>query len=133
MDVLKYRKWYLSQNWGENRFSMIIKCVETHRREHVYTIDLQRNHPLVLSGNAYWITHNQLCIGYELDGNSDVFRPIFSHKRQRLLDLLMPSIGESVKFCNKGQSRLRTKYFNYLYKIKILPVSCIENIIMLIC
>ena len=35
---------------------------------------------------AYWITHNELCIGYCSSIDPDVFRPIFSYSRQRLLD-----------------------------------------------
>ena len=129
MDTIKYRKLYLSYNWGDNRFNMIRKSVDLeHRRDHLCTIDLQRNHPLVLSGNAYWITHNQLCIGYELNENSEVFRPIFSHKRQRLIDILIPSIKNPVKFWKNIKSR----YFLSIAKIKKLPIVCIDNIVMYI-
>jgi len=126
MDVIKYRKLYLSENWRENRFIAIIKYVgleQQHIRQHN-----QRNHPLVLSGNAYWITHDQLCIGYELSENPEVFRPIFSHKRQRLMDILIPSIKNPVKFWKN----LKSRYFLSMVKIKKLPIVCIDNIVMYI-
>ena len=126
MDVIKYRKLYLSENWRENRFIEIIKYVgleQQHIRQHY-----QRNHPLVLSGNAYWITHDQLCIGYELSENPEVFRPIFSHKRQRLMDILIPSIKNPVKFWKN----LKSRYFLSIAKIKKLPIVCIDNIVMYI-
>jgi len=130
MDIIKYRKLYLSENWGGNRFNMIRKIVdlEQQRRPFSFTIDLQRNHPLVLSGNAYWITHDQLCIGYELNEKSEVFRPIFSHKRQRLMDILIPSIKNPVKFWKN----LKSRYFLSMVKIKKLPIVCIDNIVMYI-
>lgn len=120
MDVIKYRKLYLSENWGENRFQ-------------IFNTAYGRIHPLVLSGKAYWINKDELCIGYKLDTNSEIYRPIFSNKRQGLLDKINELMVKP-KFWNK----IRTKYFNYLYKMKvvlnekesiILPVLCIENII----
>jgi len=127
MDVIKYRKLYLSENWRENRFIAIIKYVGLEQQHFDDTIS-QRNHPLVLSGNAYWITHDQLCIGYELSENPEVFRPIFSHKRQRLMDILIPSIKNPVKFWKN----LKSRYFLSMVKIKILPIVCIDNIVMYI-
>ena len=55
MDVQKYRKWYLEENWGNNRFKMIEFYVEFQelrviRNNRIMTIDFQRNHPKVLSG-----------------------------------------------------------------------------------
>ena len=127
MDVIKYRKLYLSENWRENRFIAIIKYVGLEQQHFDDTIS-QRNHPLVLSGNAYWITHDQLCIGYELSENPEVFRPIFSHKRQRLMDILIPSIKNPVKFWKN----LKSRYFLSMVKIKKLPIVCIDNIVMYI-
>ena len=126
MDVIKYRKLYLSENWRENRFIAIIKYVGLEQ-QHIRQNN-QRNHPLVLSGNAYWITHDQLCIGYELNEKSEVFRPIFSHKRQRLMDILIPSIKNPVKFWKN----LKSRYFLSMVKIKKLPIVCIDNIVMYI-
>jgi len=134
MDIIKYRKYYLSENYGDNRFRMMKYCVGkeysgSKRYNKIFNTVFGRNHPLVLSGKAYWINKDELCIGYKLDSNPEIYRPIFSHKRQRLLDKLTKDIINPYKFWNK----VRTQYFSSLYKIKKLPVSCIENIIMLIC
>lgn len=87
MNSIKYRKLYLQENWGENKFKMIQEIVNIPRCfPYPYSINFQRVHPKVESGEAFWITHNKLCIGYYLESNSDIFRPIFSYKRQRFLD-----------------------------------------------
>lgn len=140
MDTLKYRKFYLCHNWGRNRFIMKIKDVgDEYMREypHHFTIECQKNHPLVLSGNAFWITHNQLCTGYVLDEKPEVFRPIFSHKRQRMLEEV--HYGEEDDDGNKVQNitnpyifwnKIKTRYFLTIAEIKKLPVVCIDDIIM---
>ena len=134
MDIMKYRKWVLEQNWGSNRFQMVKYNVdEDVRWNRVFDTPYGRCHPLVLSGKAYWVNKRELCIGYKLDTNPEIYRPIFSHKRQRLIDEMTKDIIKP-KFWNK----VKAKYFNYLYKMKveinekesiILPILCIENII----
>ena len=87
MNSIKYRKLYLTQNWGENNFIMIKEKINVPRCIPCpYSVNFQTVHPKVLSGEAYWITHNELCIGYCSSIDPDLFRPIFSYSRQRLLD-----------------------------------------------
>jgi len=43
-----------------------------------------KQHPLVNSGDAYWIRDDTLLKGYTLNGE-EVHRPVFSHKREKLL------------------------------------------------
>lgn len=135
MDVFKYRKLYLCENWGENRFSMI---------KHKVGLDVvfkwvwsDINHPLVLSKKAFWINKYELCIGYKLDTNPEIYRPIFSHSRQRKLDRVHDeeidedsNKEQNIKNPYKFWNKIKTKYFNNLYKKNFLPVCCIENIIM---
>lgn len=130
MDIQKYRKWYLEENWGQNRFTMIEFYVEfpelrVIRNNRIMTIDFQRNHPKVLSGEGYWITHNKLCIGYKLRENPEIFRPIFSYKRQRFLDKVNLDIKKSKKFWDK----VKSKYFKQLCKIKKVPIECSKHIV----
>ena len=130
MNIQKYRKWYLEKNWGQNRFTMIEFYVEfpelrVIRNNRIMTIDFQRNHPKVLSGEGYWITHNKLCIGYELRENPAIFRPIFSYKRQRFLDKVNLDIKKSKKFWDK----VKSKYFKQLCKIKKVPIECSKHIV----
>jgi len=128
MTIQKYRKWYLQQNWGQNRFRMIKYWVGIQQIERtLLTTDLQRNHPWVLSGKAYWITHNTLCVGYELDNNPEIFRPIFSHKRQILLNMVNEKY--QIKIWKKFWHRMKSKYLFELIKIKKLPMDCVNNIL----
>ena len=152
MDAIKYRKWYLSENWGENRFTMLEFLVELtqlqfRQNNRIMTVDFQRNHPMVLSGKAYWITHNKLCIGYKMTSNPEIFRPIFSHKRQKLIDRLnkfeaiysddgklvnKDDIGNTIDNPYTFWNKIKSKYFMSLAKIhsKKIPIECIKNIVM---
>jgi hypothetical protein len=154
MDVIKYRKWYLQRNWGENIFRMIkygveFKEIRIRRNNKIMTIDFQRNHPLVLAKKAYWLNDRELCIGYKMDSNPDIFRPIFSHKRQRLLDRLNKFeaiYSEDGKFVNEDDmgntiddpykfwNKIKSKYFMLLVKMnsKNIPIDCVEYIVMFI-
>lgn len=134
MDVIKYRKWYLSNNWGENRFRMIKYGVEFKeiriRNNHIIRLDFGRNHPLVFAKKAYWLNDRELCIGYELDNNPNIYRPIFSHKRQRLLDKVNLNIINPYKFWNK----IKSEYFISLAKMysKVIPIDCVKYIVLFI-
>ena len=131
MDIIKYRKYYLQENWGQNRF--IAKYTREQplilhpKPKYPYTDSYRINHILVLSGIGFWITPWRLCIGYVFSDDPEIFRPIFSHKRQLILDELNLIIcdGYVDKFWNKIKSRI----WNALIEIRKLPVDCIENII----
>ena len=129
MDIQKYRKWYLEENWGLNRFIMI--KYTTHIRQLCpqdtwkHRVCNRWNHPLVNAGKAFWINSRELCIGYELSENSEIFRPIFSHKRQRFLDKVNLDIKKSKKFWDK----VKSKYFKQLCKIKKVPIECSKHIV----
>lgn len=126
MNVIKYRKLYLEKNWGNNEFIMIQEKV--NNVNNALSINFQRSHPRVLSGEAYWITHNKLCVGYKSRENPEIYRPIFSNSRQRLLDNVNNNIITPKKFWNK----VKIKYFIELYRNKMLSVDCINYIIMFI-
>jgi hypothetical protein len=146
MDIEKYRKWYLERNWGQNRFTMI--KYTTNIRKNIspeyHNGFMFSNHPLVLSGKAFWINSHELCLGYELVENREIFRPIFSYKRQRLLDrmhkfiLLFDENGKKVNEDEEGQTinnpykfwnQNKSKYFKELCKIKKVPIECSKHII----
>ena len=93
MDIIKYRKLYLEENWGQNRF--------------------------------YQITDYEMCIGYKLTENPEIFRPIFSYKRQRLLDKVNKDIYNPINFWNK----VKSKYFLTLSENKKIPLDCVKIII----
>ena len=132
MDVIKYRKLYLCENWNDNCFKMVEYYVDSKeiRLNEVVSNDFQRNHPKVLCGEGYWITNEKLCLGYEMISKPEIYRPIFSHKLQRLLDKVNLNIINPYKFWNK----LKLKYFMLLVKMyyKRIPIECIKYIVMYI-
>ena len=80
------------------------------------------NHPLVNSGNAYWINDTTLCLGYKLKNNHSIFRPIFSYKRQDLINNFQKDISKIVL--------KRKKCMNYIefYRIKKIPKDVLDYI-----
>lgn len=138
MDVLKYRHYCLEHNWGTNRFRMIIHNVdEDVANDRVFETPYGRIHPLVLSKKAFWINKDELCLGYTLDLNPEVFRPIFSHSRQMILDRVHDeeidedgNKEQNIRNPFKFYSKIKRMYFNTLYKKRKLPTVCIRYIIM---
>ena len=122
MDVIKYRKWYLCENWGTNEFVMVKHTVDKYSKK---LFSFTNNHPRVLLGNAFWINNKELCIGYTMRGFNEIFRPIFSHKRQRILNKVNKNIINPIKFWNN----IKSQYFMSLSKIRILPIDCINYIV----
>ena len=148
MNSIKYRKWYLQENWGENKFKMIQEFVNIPRcLRYPYSINFQRVHPKVESGEAFWITHNKLCIGYYSIANPYIFRPIFSHKRQRLLDKVHNGKEkddegydeeENYSINNAHLGYARKKYlvglieFELMQLKKKIPMDCVNIILSFI-
>jgi len=127
MNVTRYRKWYLSENWGSNRFTKITSLVGfKKRRKNNRRVDY--NHPSVLSGHAYWVNDRELCVGYRLLSNPSVFRPIFSHRRQRLLDQVNAEILRPTNFWRA----VRMRYWTTICNIKQLPLDCADCIVRFI-
>lgn len=131
MNSIKYRKWYLTENYGENQFTIIKEKVNVPRCFPCpYSINFQISHPKVLSGEAFWISHNELCIGYHSSTNPDIFRPIFSYKRQRFIDKLNSSIDNpNLEYARKKYLFGLDKYFVGLDNKNPLPMDCIEIIL----
>ena len=126
MNREKYRKWYLTENWLNNQFIVIKEKVNPN---------VQWNHPKVLSGEAFWNTYNELCIGYYSAKNHDIFRPIFSDKRQRLLDKvhhgnIEGDEGDKYSINNPHLGYARKKYLD-AFNNK-MPMDCIEIILSFI-
>ena len=131
MNSIKYRKWYLTENWGENQFTIIKEKINVPRCFPCpYSINFQISHPKVLSGEAFWISHNELCVGYQSRTNPDIFRPIFSYKRQRFIDKLNSSIDNpNLEYARKKYLFGLDKYFVGLDNKNPLPMDCIEIIL----
>ena len=59
-----------------------------------------RQHKLVDKGSAYWIDHNTLLTGYTLK-NTNIWRPIFSGKREKIFSKLRYEIKKYGGFIRK--------------------------------
>ena len=136
MNVLLYRKMYLSENWGVNCFVKLKHQVAGSKRLkrchpnrlRPTGIDWRSNHPIVTSGRGYWINDNELCVGYQLRSTPVVFRPIFSHKRQRLLDVVNADIIHPSTFWHT----VRMRYWQTMCQLKQLPLECVDCIVRFI-
>ena len=134
MNVILYRKLYLSRNWGSNCFSQLKHTVvEVERLQKWYPdrrtlFDNIQNHPFVNSGRAFWINDNELCMGYQLRTNPQVFRPIFSVKRQRILNVVHADIIHPSTFWRT----VRMRYWQNLCLLKQLPLECVDCIVRFI-
>jgi len=121
MDIQLYRKYLL--NWPLNYWDWDILKLSEKMSTHFYPDRyLNRNHPLVISGNAYWINRKTLCLGYKLEIDNDIFRPIFSHKRQIMIDEFLPNIKIAVYKREKNKKCLE------IIRIKKLPTEVIHLI-----
>lgn len=80
------------------------------------------NHPLVNSGEAFWIDDTILCLGYKLKNNKSIFRPIFSYKRQNLIDNFQKDISKIVL------KREKCMNYNELFKVKKMPKDILDYI-----
>jgi hypothetical protein len=132
MNSTKYTKIILHENWANNNFAMIKEKVTCFYFSDF--INFQMYHPKILSGEAFWITPVELCVGYYLRTNPDIFRPIFSHKRQRLLDMVHNGKEDDDEYSinNPHLGYARKKYLVGLDEKKKIPMDCIEIILSFI-
>jgi len=85
-------------------------------------------HPLVQKQQAYWIDDNTLLKGYKLK-NTNVFRPIFTFKREHQLKVVREDI---LKFAKIFSSRSRSYFYKKtLLEITLLPEDIINEIVSL--
>lgn len=127
MDIIKYRKYVVETDDYLNSPS---SWVRIHKNVpdslKLYNNSWRfKNHPLVNKGEAYWSTNNTLCLGYQLNHNDTIFQPIFSHSRQRKLDIINSKIPEIV--LKREEKRL---YLEFL-KIKKLPIEIVDKIVQI--
>lgn len=80
---------------------------------------------MVLSGAGFWVNDNELCIGYVLHSNPDIFRPIFSHARHQLLKYVHLKIICPKAFWNN----VKMRYYICISKLKKVPLECVRYIV----
>lgn len=127
-----YTTLYLSQTLETQCFRMVT-VQPPPPRSFSFTVHYQATHPLVVSGSAFWTTHQNLCIGYENIDNPNIFRPIFSQKRQRMLEQVHRHILNPYEY----RARLRQRYLGCIMSIKKVPIVqlpavCVEHIVRML-
>ena len=129
MDITKYRQHVVNSSYvgdihfKNDQWEKVFMFVPLHLRLRYDGIHAY-NHPLVNSGEAYWSNNTTLCLGYRLRNNPDIFRPIFSHKRQHNIDNFQRNIFSAAEMVV-----WRRGTFIELFKIKTLPEDIIKFIL----
>ena len=124
--LYNYRRYILDMVKKNSEWEDIILDVSNWVQQYFYNSNRHllnyKNHPLVNSGNAYWTNDTTLCLGYKLKNNHSIFRPIFSYKRQDLINNFQKDISKIVL--------KRKKCMNYIefYKIKKIPKDVLDYI-----
>tara|TARA_B110000091_G_C13655120_1_gene407124 strand:+ start:244 stop:651 length:408 start_codon:yes stop_codon:yes gene_type:complete len=130
MDISKYRRFVVkvwsvdsdngfARDWIGEYKSVEPRMIGVNRNYFV------PNHPLVNSGDAFWANSVTLCLGYYMLGANDIFRPIFSYKRQKMINEFQRNIARVVKKRNEKMAYVA------IVKIKKLPLVLIDEIIRL--
>jgi hypothetical protein len=93
---------------------------------------------MVLTEEAFWVSHNELCVGYHYTINPDIFRPVFSYKRQGLLDKVHYNKKEDnseendYSIIKPNLRYARKKYLFGFVRKKELPMDCVKIILSFI-
>ena len=126
MEIATYRKYLVNTDKYFNK-----KCLTVLPIPFTYFFfeNGLRNHPLVNKGIAYWINDHTLVIGYELKSNPQIFRPIYSHSREKKINELY---DKRIPCANKKIKIIRRKKLYYELCRLYLPKELIIKMILLI-
>ena len=102
MELSKYRKYIVNVNDNNNEYNFFnpewesVNMKVPHWTQSSFTRSWDHNHQLINSGKAYWVDQTTLCLGYKLINNPVIYRPIFSHKRQKIINKFQKNISKVV-------------------------------------
>lgn len=125
MDISKYRKYVVKTDLFSDPnppWNRIFKHVSASLYLHHNSWRFN-NHPLVDQKIAYWSNDRTLCLGYQLQKNVNIYRPIFNLSRQKALDKVHVKLPQVVL------DREKKRLFLECLKIKILPVEIVNKIL----
>ena len=125
MNVSKYRKILLGMPVHTAYRGIRVTLVEKRLNYRDYRN--QGQHTDVLSDKGFWINNQTLCMGYEMNFDRTIFRPIFCHGRQRLLEQVHLNIIKPDNFWKK----VKSKYYKKLIIVmpKSVPLECIARVV----
>ena len=119
---LVVNSWDVEPSWDKVLLPLSDEDSRYYRRGMEHSVLLSINHPLVNSGDAYWINDTTLCVGYTLKSNNAIFRPIFSHSRQDLINEFQENIQNGVL------KREEKRAYIEFVRIKKLPIVIVDLI-----
>jgi hypothetical protein len=114
MNITKYRKLYLQENWAENKFMPLTRSRTSYL-----------GRATILNDREFWSNPDKICVGFVMRSNIDIYRPLFSHSRQDILNGVHTDI---TRVPSKFWNRINTKYFRGICKLN-LPLDTINYII----
>tara|TARA_Y100001970_G_C14061186_1_gene764258 strand:- start:12 stop:416 length:405 start_codon:yes stop_codon:yes gene_type:complete len=130
MDLFKYREIYL------NDFTMQKVSTPKPKTQYHWTRDFlgnivgrsPGNHPWVNKGIAFWTGGQELCIGWILKHNPNIYRPIFSYKRNDLINKINKDIILQTNV-DKIWKKAKSRFFEQLCLIKKIPIFIVMQIV----
>jgi len=115
--VLQYRKYVL-----EVASQVLEMDIYNSYPDKLYC---KKNHPLVNKGLAFWVNKTYICTGYNI---GQIYRPIFSHKREQLsLDVRKDIVLYAKIFAANARDALYKKELMKLHNKKI-PEVLVDHI-----
>lgn len=134
MNVYEYRRYILNRGErNDNWEDVVLRLPISVARQYSWLwggarrmSDYWSNHPLVNSGDAYWLNERTLCLGYKLRSNNAIYRPIFSLIRQESIDKFQKNISKMVL---KRERSMSKNAYIVLLKVKELPVEIVDKIV----
>ena len=118
MNISKYRKLYLQENWGENKFTTVTSI----------GLHIQLDEETELNDGEFWTNSGEICVGFVMRSDNKIYRPLFSPIRQEKLNEIH---GDITIVPSQFWNHVRTKYFKGLWKLN-LPIDTIYYIITFI-
>jgi hypothetical protein len=118
MNISKYRKLYLQENWKENKFTTVTAI----------RLPFNSDNDTIFNDFEFWSNPGEICVGFVMRSNRNIYRPLFSPSRQEKLNKAHVDI---TCIPSKFWNNVRTKYFRGLWKLN-LPIDAVNYIISFI-
>jgi hypothetical protein len=103
MDFLDFRQYYLgrdlftkNKSWWVPIKKNVEECTECGSRCFNNWWNKKRLHPIIQKGLGFWETDSVFIMGYKLKDRGDIICPIYSYKRNKLLNGVLNTIKDRI-------------------------------------
>ena len=100
MDFMDFKQYYLGRLFNHNEtqsnWVQIKKNVDCGTRCFNNWYKKTNLHPIIQKGLGFWETDSVIVMGYKLRGHDDIICPIYSHKRNKLLNGVLNTIKDRI-------------------------------------